>query len=73
MANPVPGFDDYFLALTPKNNKRNPWFIEYWEQYFECKWPDSEYTPYNLHFFKYVFVFYCFLICLASFLALGTV
>lgn len=26
-AHPVKGFDDYFLSLTPLNNKRNPWFI----------------------------------------------
>ena len=26
-AHPVAGFDDYFLSLTPQNNKRNPWFI----------------------------------------------
>lgn len=50
MSNPVPGFDDYFLSLTPKNNKRNPWFIEYWEQYFQCKWPNSDNTPYNMNF-----------------------
>lgn len=50
MANPVPGFDDYFLSLTPKNNKRNPWFIEYWEHYFQCKWPNSDNTPYNMNF-----------------------
>ncbi|OTF81033.1 metabotropic glutamate receptor 2-like protein [Euroglyphus maynei] len=31
MASPVPGFYDYFFSLTPKNNHRNPWFIEYWE------------------------------------------
>lgn len=54
MANPVPDFDEYFLGLTPLNNKRNPWFIEYWEQYFQCKWLDSDYTPYNLHFSRYV-------------------
>ena len=24
---PVEGFDDYFVSLTPLNNKRNPWFI----------------------------------------------
>lgn len=23
----VKGFDQYFLSLTPLNNKRNPWFI----------------------------------------------
>lgn len=26
-ANPVQGFRDYFLALTPQNNFRNPWFV----------------------------------------------
>ncbi|RWS29510.1 metabotropic glutamate receptor 8-like protein [Leptotrombidium deliense] len=46
-ANPVPGFDEYFLGLTPQNNFRNPWFIEYWEYYFKCKWPQSQITPYN--------------------------
>lgn len=32
----VPDFDDYFKALTPKNNSRNPWFVEYWETRFNC-------------------------------------
>ena len=26
-AHPVQGFREYFLALTPGNNPRNPWFI----------------------------------------------
>lgn len=26
-ANPVAGFRDYFLALTPAANTRNPWFV----------------------------------------------
>jgi metabotropic X receptor len=25
-ANPVQGFEEYFLGLTVENNKRNPWF-----------------------------------------------
>ena len=25
-ANPVKGFEEYFLNLTVENNKRNPWF-----------------------------------------------
>lgn len=29
-------FDDYFLNLTLDNNKRNPWFPEYWEETFNC-------------------------------------
>lgn len=26
-ANPVAGFDRYFLNLTVENNRRNPWFV----------------------------------------------
>lgn len=26
-ANPVKGFEKYFLSLNVENNKRNPWFI----------------------------------------------
>ncbi|KAL1137851.1 hypothetical protein AAG570_009547 [Ranatra chinensis] len=26
-ANPVQGFEQYFLNLTVENNKRNPWFV----------------------------------------------
>nr|XP_013189484.1 unnamed protein product [Amyelois transitella] len=29
-------FDRYYHALTPHNNKRNPWFQEFWEQKFNC-------------------------------------
>ena len=30
-------FDEYFLSLHPKkNNTRNPWFNEYWEDVFNC-------------------------------------
>uniref|UniRef100_A0A182R0R1 G-protein coupled receptors family 3 profile domain-containing protein n=1 Tax=Anopheles farauti TaxID=69004 RepID=A0A182R0R1_9DIPT len=46
-ANPVIGFEDYFLNLTVINNKRNPWFVEFWENNFHCKYPNSPYTPYN--------------------------
>ena len=31
-ANPVGGFDDYFLSLTVEKNKRNPWFVGEWLQ-----------------------------------------
>lgn len=24
------------IRLTPKNNDRNPWFTQYWEQLFDC-------------------------------------
>ncbi|CAH1776113.1 unnamed protein product [Owenia fusiformis] len=46
-AQPIEGFEDYFLNLTPENNQRNPWFIEYWEDYFRCKYKDSLPTPFN--------------------------
>ncbi|KAL1139951.1 hypothetical protein AAG570_006928, partial [Ranatra chinensis] len=46
-ANPVRGFQEYFLALNVENNKRNPWFVEFWEDQFRCKYPNSPVTPYN--------------------------
>ncbi|RZF34252.1 hypothetical protein LSTR_LSTR013344, partial [Laodelphax striatellus] len=46
-ANPVKGFDTYFLNLTVENNKRNPWFVEFWEDHFQCRYPNSTRTPYN--------------------------
>nr|ANO39069.1 GCR106 [Schmidtea mediterranea] len=41
------GFENYFLNLTPSTNKHNPWFNEFWEDFFECKLPNSSDTPYN--------------------------
>ncbi|XP_036142893.1 metabotropic glutamate receptor isoform X2 [Monomorium pharaonis] len=32
----IPGFDEYMESLTPANNRRNPWFGEYWEEVFGC-------------------------------------
>lgn len=32
----IPGFDKYMASLTPENNRRNPWFGEYWEEVFGC-------------------------------------
>lgn len=29
------GFDSYFKALRPENNTRNPWFSEYWQDFFK--------------------------------------
>ncbi|KAG8336087.1 hypothetical protein J6590_053310 [Homalodisca vitripennis] len=46
-ANPVTGFDQYFLNLTVENNRRNPWFVEFWEDHFQCRYPGSPATPYN--------------------------
>ncbi|XP_075540467.1 mangetout [Dermacentor variabilis] len=47
--NAVRGFDEYFRALTPSANYRNPWFIEFWEHFFQCKWNGSLVTPFNQH------------------------
>ncbi|KAG8197939.1 hypothetical protein JTE90_020315 [Oedothorax gibbosus] len=33
----VKGFDDYFKSLKPSSNTRNPWFEEFWETQFTCK------------------------------------
>ena len=30
-------FYNYFSKLNPLNNSRNPWFREYWEKRFDCK------------------------------------
>ncbi|XP_049694111.2 metabotropic glutamate receptor 2 [Helicoverpa armigera] len=46
-ANDVKGFKEYFLGLNVKNNKRNPWFVEFWEDHFQCRYPGSPRTPYN--------------------------
>lgn len=32
----IPEFDSYMGSLTPENNRRNPWFGEYWEEVFGC-------------------------------------
>ncbi|XP_065057519.1 metabotropic glutamate receptor 7-like [Rhopilema esculentum] len=31
-----PIFDNYYLSLTPKNNKRNAFFKPFWEKLFNC-------------------------------------
>ncbi|KAE8743652.1 hypothetical protein FOCC_FOCC010796, partial [Frankliniella occidentalis] len=46
-AHPVKGFEDYFLNLTVETNRRNPWFVEFWEDHFHCRYPNSSLTPYN--------------------------
>ncbi|XP_055937275.1 uncharacterized protein LOC129966746 [Argiope bruennichi] len=33
----IPAFKDYFTKLDVKNNRRNPWFREYWEDVFNCR------------------------------------
>ncbi|XP_060803409.1 metabotropic glutamate receptor 2-like [Amyelois transitella] len=49
-ANDVEGFTEYFLKLNVKNNRRNPWFVEFWEDHFQCRYPGSPRTPYNLQY-----------------------
>ncbi|XP_028045251.2 uncharacterized protein LOC105833705 [Monomorium pharaonis] len=46
-ANPVKGFEEYFLNLTVENNRRNPWFVEFLEDHFKCRYPNAPRTPYN--------------------------
>lgn len=36
-AKAIPGFDGYMKALTPWQNGRNPWFSEYWQEWFDCQ------------------------------------
>uniref|UniRef100_A0A8C4NNS6 Glutamate receptor, metabotropic 5b n=1 Tax=Eptatretus burgeri TaxID=7764 RepID=A0A8C4NNS6_EPTBU len=33
----VQWFDDYYLNLHLKDNKRNPWFSEFWQHRFKCR------------------------------------
>ncbi|XP_011697451.1 PREDICTED: uncharacterized protein LOC105455658 isoform X1 [Wasmannia auropunctata] len=51
-ANPVKGFEEYFLNLTVENNRRNPWFVEFWEDHFKCQYPNAPRTPYNVNYTK---------------------
>ncbi|XP_031844348.2 metabotropic glutamate receptor B isoform X2 [Nomia melanderi] len=51
-ANPVRGFEEYFLNLTVENNRRNPWFVEFWEDHFQCRYPNASKTPYNKKYTK---------------------
>ncbi|XP_035825890.1 metabotropic glutamate receptor 4-like [Aplysia californica] len=52
LAEAVRGFKNYFLRLRPGRNHRNPWFAEYWEDLFSCRFPRSPPTPYNQHYNK---------------------
>jgi hypothetical protein len=36
-AKAIPGFDQYMKKLTPWGNGRNPWFSEYWQEWFDCQ------------------------------------
>ncbi|XP_065212774.1 metabotropic glutamate receptor 5-like isoform X2 [Planococcus citri] len=36
-ATTVKEFNDYYFSKTVENNQRNPWYKEFWEQHFACK------------------------------------
>ncbi|CAF4439567.1 unnamed protein product, partial [Adineta steineri] len=46
----IPEFDDYFTNLTPSKNTRNPWFKEYWEETYKCKFIETPDTIFNRNF-----------------------
>ncbi len=43
-------FDDYFKNLIPSKNTRNPWFKEYWEETYKCKFQDTPTTIFNQNY-----------------------
>ncbi|CAF0750522.1 unnamed protein product [Didymodactylos carnosus] len=47
---PIKEFDTYFNLLRPSTNVRNPFFIEYWEQTFKCKFNNTPITIFNENF-----------------------
>lgn len=40
----VASLKEYITQLTPAKNERNPWFIEFWEEVFNCKFPTNIYS-----------------------------
>lgn len=40
-------FYDYFSKLSPLNNRRNPWFREYWEKNFNCSLESASPTSHH--------------------------
>ena len=38
-SNHVPGFDEYMVSLNPRNNARNPWYADFWQEIFNCVLP----------------------------------
>ncbi|GFQ72158.1 metabotropic glutamate receptor 3 [Trichonephila clavata] len=41
-------FKQYFSSLVPRNNSRNPWFRDYWEQVFKCRGTTCDHSSQNL-------------------------
>lgn len=55
MAKDIPGFREYFSRIhLPKHTEINPWFYEYWEAEFGCRFPskDQPLTPFNKNYSK---------------------
>lgn len=42
LARKLEGFDGYFTSLTPATNTWNPWFRDYWEDHFKCKFQGND-------------------------------
>ena len=40
----VPDFMEYFYQLNPFNNDHNSWFVEFWEEIFQCNMSENNFT-----------------------------
>lgn len=40
----VPDFMEYFYKLNPLNNDHNPWFVDFWEEIFQCSMSEKTKT-----------------------------
>lgn len=52
-------FDEYFTNLVPSKNTRNPWFTEYWEDTYKCKFEHSPRTIFNQNYSRPCSGSYC--------------
>ena len=43
----VPDFMEYFYKLNPFNNDHNPWFVEFWQEIFQCSTSEKNKTASN--------------------------
>ncbi|KAH9510160.1 Metabotropic glutamate receptor 3 [Bulinus truncatus] len=43
-SSPISKFEEYFLNLNPRTNRRNPWFVEYWEEEHKCAWNERHHV-----------------------------
>lgn len=53
MATAIHGFQSYFANLTVGQHHRlNPWFYEFWEKEFNCRYPGKDFppTPFNRNY-----------------------